>query len=128
MDREEIARKFETLRVWQRGDERAPHKPLLVLYAIGKLLQGEDRLLRYSEVDGKLGNLLREFGPKRKAYHTQLPFWRLQNDGVWEIPEAYLVSQTPSGMPERATWTCTKSPAVSPKRSHVSCKRILNWR
>ncbi|MCY4092002.1 MAG: HNH endonuclease [Caldilineaceae bacterium] len=97
MDREEIARKFETLRVWQRGDERAPHKPLLVLYAIGKLLQGEDRLLRYSEVDEKLGNLLREFGPKRRAYHTQLPFWRLQNDGVWEIPEAYLVSQTPSG-------------------------------
>lgn len=97
MDREEIARKFETLRVWQRGDERAPHKPLLVLYAIGKLLQGKNRLLRYSEVDEKLGHLLREFGPKRRAYHTQLPFWRLQNDGVWEIPEAYLVSQTPGG-------------------------------
>lgn len=97
MDREEIARKFETLRVWQRGDERAPHKPLLVLYAIGKLLQGRDRLLRYSEVDEKLGILLREFGPRRRAYHTQLPFWRLQNDGVWEIPEAYLVSQTPGG-------------------------------
>lgn len=97
MDREEIARKFESLGVWQRGDERAPHKPLLVLYAIGKLLQGEDRLIRYAEVDEKLGSLLREFGPKRRAYHTQLPFWRLQNDGVWEIPEAYVVSQTPSG-------------------------------
>lgn len=97
MDREEIARKFETLKVWQRGDERAPHKPLLVLYAIGQLLRGADRLLPYSEADEKLGNLLREFGPKRQSYQTQLPFWRLQNDGVWEIPEAYLVSQTSSG-------------------------------
>ncbi|MCY3711629.1 MAG: HNH endonuclease [Caldilineaceae bacterium] len=97
LDRKEIARKFESLRVWQRGDERAPHKPLLILYAIGRLLHGAQRLLPYSEVDEKLGNLLREFGPKRRAYHTQHPFWRLQNDGVWEIPEAYLISQTPSG-------------------------------
>ncbi|MYC96352.1 MAG: restriction endonuclease [Caldilineaceae bacterium SB0661_bin_32] len=97
MDREEITRKFESLRIWQRGDERAPHKPLLILYAVGRLLQGAQRLLPYSEVDEKLGNLLREFGPKRQNYHTQLPFWRLQNDGVWEIPEAYLISQTSSG-------------------------------
>ena len=97
MDTESIVHKFENLRLWKRGDQRAPHKPLLVLYAIGKLLQGEDRLLPYSEVDEKLGNLLREFGPKRRNYQTQLPFWRLQNDGVWEIPAAYLVSQTPSG-------------------------------
>ena len=97
MDREEITRKFETLRVWQRGDERAPHKPLLVLYAIGKLLRSDARLLPYSEVDEKLGNLLREFGPRRKRYDTQLPFWRLQNDGVWEIPAAYKVNQTSSG-------------------------------
>ena len=97
MDRESIVQKFENLRLWKRDDQRAPHKPLLVLYAIGKLLQGEDRLLPYSEVDEKLGNLLREFGPKRRNYQTQLPFWRLQNDGVWEIPAAYLVSQTPSG-------------------------------
>ncbi len=54
-------------------------------------------MLRYSEVDEKLENLLREFGPRRKRYHTQLPFWRLQNDGVWEIPAAYKVSQTSSG-------------------------------
>ena len=31
---------------------------------------------------------MREFGPKRTVQRTQLPFWRLQNDGVWEIPGA----------------------------------------
>ena len=102
MNREEIARKFETLKVWQRGDERAPHKPLLVLYAIGKLLQGKDRLLPFSEVDEKLGKLQRDFGPRRRAYHTQLPFWRLQYDGVKEIPAAYLVSQTSSGVARKS--------------------------
>ena len=66
MDREEIVQKFETLKVWQKGAERAPHKPLLVLYAIGQLLQGKDRLLPFFEVDEKLKGLLQDFGPKRK--------------------------------------------------------------
>lgn len=85
------------MKLWKRGGERAPHKPLLVLYAIGRLLQGEERLLPYADVDKELGSLLREYGPKRQNYQTQQPFWRLQNNGVWEIPEAYLVSQTSSG-------------------------------
>ena len=71
MDRESLVQKFETLRVWQSGGVRAPHKPLLVLYAIGKLLRGEGRLIPYSEVDEKLGDLLRDFGPKRKNYQRQ---------------------------------------------------------
>ncbi len=97
MNKEEIARKFETLKVWQRGDERAPHKPLLVLYAIGQLLQGKDRLLPFSEVDEKLAKLLRDFGPKRKRYQPKFPFWRLQKDGVWEIPAADSIEVSPSG-------------------------------
>jgi len=32
-----------------------------------------------------LERLLFEFGPPRKAYHPEYPFWRLQNDGVWEV-------------------------------------------
>lgn len=97
MDREEIARKFETLKVWQRGEERAPHKPLLVLYAIGKLLRGEGRLLPFHEVDERLGMLLQEFGPNRQNFQPLQPFWRLQNDGVWEIPAAYKVRLSSSG-------------------------------
>lgn len=97
MDRDEVARRFETLKVWQRGDARAPHKPLLVLYAIGKLLRGEGRLLPFSEVDEKLGSLLKEFGPKRKRYEPKFPFWRLQNDGVWEVPGADRIEVSPNG-------------------------------
>ena len=97
MDRKSIIQKFETLNLWKRGGERALYKPLLVLYAIGKLLRDESRLLPYSEIDENLGNLLMEFGPKRVRYGTQYPFWRLQNDEIWEISETDKIGQTSSG-------------------------------
>ena len=51
----------------------------------------------YRLVDRRLGELLREFGPPRKAVHTEFPFWRLQRDGVWELDRADGISVTSSG-------------------------------
>ncbi|RKU27682.1 restriction endonuclease [Candidatus Poribacteria bacterium] len=85
MDREEIIQRFQKMNVWQSRDKRAVHKPLLVLYSIGKLLRGEDRLTLYQDVEEFLPNLLREFGPWREKYNPADPFWRLQNDGLWEV-------------------------------------------
>ena len=51
----------------------------LVLYAIGKLLRGEDRLISYADdIEENLENLLKEFGPRRDNHNPQFPFWRLQ--------------------------------------------------
>lgn len=97
MEREVIIQKFATLSLWQRSGQRAPHKPLLVLYAIGKLLRGEERLIPYSEIDEKLGNLLEEFGPRQSRQGTQYPFWRLQNDSVWDIPRADQITPNSAG-------------------------------
>ena len=59
----------------------APHKPLLVLYALGRWQAGQkDVAFRQAETD--LTALLREFGPPRKSDHPEQPFWRLQRDGV----------------------------------------------
>lgn len=79
--------RFENLTVWKRGDQRAPHKPLLVLYALGHLLQG-DRWLQFSEIEEDFSDLLIEFGPPRKNHHPEYPFWYLQSDEVWKVPEA----------------------------------------
>ncbi len=90
MTREEIIKKFQKLNVWKRKEERAPHKPLLVLYAIGKLLRGESRLISFRNSEDDLKNLLREFGPwKSNHLSPQYPFWRLrkEKDRIWEIPD-----------------------------------------
>ena len=40
MTRDEILQAFDRMRVWQRGDRRAVHKPLLVLLALAKVGAG----------------------------------------------------------------------------------------
>src|SRR5206468_7124932 len=85
---EQLQQRFRHITVWKRGAERAPHKPLLLLYALGKCQRGDSRVIPYAEIDPALQKLLREFGPPRKSYHPEYPFWWLQNDGVWELQGA----------------------------------------
>ena len=95
MTPKDIKSRFKNLTVWRRGGERAPHKPLLALYAIARLLRCEPRMIPYVEIDRELGKLLMEFGPHRQSYHPEYPFWRLQNDGIWEVsPKEGLTSRT----------------------------------
>jgi putative restriction endonuclease len=96
-----VVERLSTLNVWQRGSERAPHKPLLVLLALGALSRGE-RSLSFAEVETKLGALLKEFGPPRKATHPEYPFWRLQKDvGLWvvEVDQALRARQSGDDAP-----------------------------
>ncbi len=74
---------------WIRGDERAPNKPLMMAYAIAKYIQGHGQMFSYEdEVDRDVHLLLKRFGPSRKAYHPEYPFWRLFNDGIWRLDNA----------------------------------------
>jgi putative restriction endonuclease len=96
VDTEQLKQLFTTINVWKRGVERAPHKPLLLLYALGKCRRGESRTNPYAEVDPALQGLLRAFGPPRKSYHSEYPFWRLQHDGMWELQGAEHVASRQS--------------------------------
>jgi len=97
MDRAELKKKVRNLTVWKKGQERAPHKPLLVLYAIGMKLSEGKRLIPYRDVDEQLKKLLAEFGPYRSNYRTAYPFWRLQNDNIWEVQSTKKISENISG-------------------------------
>ena len=79
-----VLEKLGKLRIWKRHGQSAPHKPLLLLYAIGQFSQGKEAL-PYSAVDPALRKLLERFGPSLKHFHTEYPFWRLQNDGLWTV-------------------------------------------
>jgi putative restriction endonuclease len=83
-ERSKIRALFESLTVWSRGDQRAPHKPLLILYALGRWLRGEAEI-QFSSAKDDLARLLTDFGPPRKVCHPEQPFWRLQKDGIWTV-------------------------------------------
>lgn len=97
MNAENILERFSRFRVWSNRGWRSPYKPLLVIWAIGRCLNGEPRLASFELVDRELARLIRRFGPHRRNINTHHPFWRLQNDGVWEIDRPHLVNVTASG-------------------------------
>jgi putative restriction endonuclease len=72
------------LRQWSRSGTRAPHKPLLFLYALGRFQQDADEELRYSAVEEDLKQLLAEYGPSNRTTPAY-PFHHLVSDGVWEV-------------------------------------------
>ena len=87
MTRDEFLHRLGELRIWRRRGERAPHKPLLLLLALGRLLNEQPRLGSYTgEIETPLRNLLERFGPPRRSIHPEHPFGRLVADGVWETP------------------------------------------
>ena len=71
-----------TLNTWKHGSKRAPHKPLLLLLALGAYKN--NRSLHWKDVDDELGQLLRQFGGA-SSKGTHYPFIRLQNDGLWVV-------------------------------------------
>ena len=97
MTRDEFLRSLDRLNLWRRHGQRAPHKPLLLLLALGRVARGRDRLARYRDIEGPLKDLLVRFGPPRKSLHPQAPFGRLRTDGLWEIPGDEVLSATKSG-------------------------------
>lgn len=96
-----LLEKFKKITMWKRDGQRAPHKPLLVLYAIGCLLRKKGRLLPFEEVEKNLKELLMAFGPSSTSYRPEYPFWRLQKDGVWEVESPERFRRTSSDDPYR---------------------------
>ena len=100
MSRDEILQAFDRMRVWQRGDQRAVHKPLLVLFALARVCAGETTMMDWNEAEPRLKELLEEFGPDGSGNSRHYPFWHLQTDGLWQLegPPAIL-ARPPSATP-----------------------------
>lgn len=81
----DVGERFRTVNVDRSHGPRAPHKPLLLLLMIARYVNGDERLVSFTEIEKPLENLLIEFGPHRKSYHPEQPFWHLYNDGIWDL-------------------------------------------
>jgi len=111
MTRDELLTAFDRIRVWQRGDQRAVHKPLLVLLALARLARGEPPMVEFAALENKLKDLLEEFGPAGCEVTRHYPFWHLRTDGLWQLTGPDSMLNRPPG----ATPTLTEL-----RREHVA--------
>jgi putative restriction endonuclease len=87
-DAPQILDRLSALRQHQQDGRRSPHKPLLVLLALGRLATTGTSALPWSEAESELADLLQEFGPTSRTGRAQsaaYPFTRLRADGVWVL-------------------------------------------
>ena len=76
---------FSAFHTWKQKGVRAPHKPLLSLLLLRRAVDHQNPKVSFSEIAEQLSTLLREFGPQRKSYHPEFPFWHLQTVGFWKV-------------------------------------------
>lgn len=84
MNPADIIEAFSRLKTGSRDGQRLPHKPLLVLLALGRWSAGQRDPIAFADVQEKLLQLIRTYGPKG-AGSPEEPFWRLRRDGLWEL-------------------------------------------
>ena len=83
-----ILDRFASLRQHQSDGHRSPHKPLLVLLALGRLASTGRSDLPWSDAESLLADLVAEFGRPSRTGRRQsatYPYTRLRFDYVWVL-------------------------------------------
>ena len=96
------------LNQWKKGGQRAPNKPLLLLYALGRLYNEGDSRVVFESDEIRLRQLLEDFGPPRPRGHSpEYAFSRMDRDRIWRI-------DTPDG----------SAPALDSRRALVEANAV----
>ena len=112
MDHQQFLDQIKHLNVNKSGDRRAPHKPLLLLIAIAKLLHGQHDIT-FTEIEKQLAPLLHTYAPPVKGRHQpELPYWHLKSDNLWRINGADDLPRQAGGFP--------KIPALRKTSGHLT--------
>ncbi|MFD5557691.1 HNH endonuclease [Streptomyces sp. NPDC127068] len=85
LTRDDLVQAIKGLRGSTGSKSPARHEPLALLWAVGRLVAGQDRLASWAEFQEGLGPLLEEFvgdDLRRTPVH---PFWHLRTSGLWEV-------------------------------------------
>jgi putative restriction endonuclease len=80
--------RLASLRQHERNGRRSPHKPLLLLLALGRLASSGSSATPWSVAEKELAALIAEFGPPSRTQPAQsaaYPFTHLRSDKVWVL-------------------------------------------
>jgi putative restriction endonuclease len=106
LTRDELLQDFARLKIFQRGEQRAIHKPLLILFALGRISRDEARLMDFAAIEADFKKLLQEFGPSSAPSSRHYPFWHLATDsagGLWELEGPRELLSRPRGVTPNLT-------------------------
>lgn len=107
MTEEELLRRLGGLRRATVGGLRVPHKPLLLLWLLGRYAATGTSRTSFAEADEPVRNLINEFGPAVRSPSTArqraaMPFIHLERD-LWELRDGDSGEIGPDA-PERRQW------------------------
>jgi hypothetical protein len=86
---DELLSALTALRRAQIGNRRAPHKPLLMLWLLGRFAASGSTAVTYDETEEPVSRLINDFGPavvspSRARERAAMPFVHLERD-LWDL-------------------------------------------
>jgi putative restriction endonuclease len=101
MGEERFSTRWEELiaeiRPGNSGDERAVHKPLLVLMLLARAHKGLSNEVRFKDIEQALDRAIQRFGSAPKPGGPEMPFWHLKNDGFWVVQDEDAIPKRKQG-------------------------------
>jgi putative restriction endonuclease len=93
MDRPELLNRLSQLRRAQVGNQRVPHKPLLLLWLFGRFATTGTTLVSYRETEEPVSRLINDFGPpvtsrSRARQRAAMPFVHLERE-LWDLRDEH---------------------------------------
>jgi putative restriction endonuclease len=121
MDRPDLLSQLSRLRRAQVGNQRVPHKPLLLLWLFGRFATTGTTLVSYQDAEEPVSRLINDFGPPvaspgRARQRAAMPFVHLERE-LWDLRDGRGHELGPE-VPERRSWLVERS-AVGRLRPEV---------
>ncbi len=125
MTRDELLAALSGLRRAQLGSRRAPHKPLLVLWLLGRYAGTGSTVVTYDEAEDPVSRLINDFGPAvtnrtRARERAAMPFVHLERT-LWDLRDRDDALIGPDA-PERGNWLRERG---THGRLHPEIERLL---
>ena len=84
---DDIVGRFDSIRIFAKDRKLAPHKPLLLLYALAEFRNRNSERIEFNDAEKTVGPLIRQYASRNTKARVADPFGRLANDkgNIWWI-------------------------------------------